>query len=90
LLALELTKPGVRILLDRKEVNPNAPAKDGGTPLSLAVREGNGEVVRILLERNDVNPSTADHSGRTDASWAARNGYDIIAKLIPPLAMQQA
>jgi len=72
----------VRILPDWKEVYPNAPAKDSGTPLSLAAGEGNEEVVRILLERDDVNPSTAHHSCQTAASWAARNGYDRIEKLV--------
>jgi len=72
----------LRILLERNNVNPNTVDKDGRTPLSLAVRGGDEEVVRLLLERNDVNLNIADHDGQTAASWAAQNGSDIIAKLL--------
>ena len=74
----------VKILLERKDVNPNQPdTRDGRTPLMLAAEEGNEGVVKILLEREDVNPNQADTKvGRIPLSWAAKNGHEGVVKVL--------
>ena len=73
----------VKLLLGRKDVNPDTPEiKDGRTPLSWAVGNGYEGIVKLLLERKNVNPDSSDNSGRTPLSWAAENGHEGIVKLL--------
>ena len=74
----------VRILLERKDVNPNtADTQCGRTPLSWAAGRGHEGVVRILLERRDVNPNTVDTKyGRILLSWAARYGHEGVVRAL--------
>ena len=72
----------VRILVERKDVNPNTPEEDGRTPLSWAAENGHDGIVRILLERNDINPTTADKYGLTPLSWAAQKGREVVVRII--------
>jgi len=59
--AIQDHKEGVKILLQRKDLNPNAPdTKYGGTPLPWAAEYGYDRIVRLLLEREDINPNTPD------------------------------
>ena len=74
----------VKMLLGRKDVDPNKTLpKKGHTMLTWAAEGGHEEVVKMLLEREDINPNTADtEHGRTPLSWAARNGYEGIVKML--------
>jgi len=53
----------VKILLGRKEVNPERPDGDGQTPLSLGALCGSVEVVKILLGWKEVSPDRPDQDG---------------------------
>ena len=74
----------VKILLERKDVNPNQrDTKSGRTPLSWAAAKGHGGIVKILLEREDVNPNQADTEyGQTPLSWAAQEGHSGVVKML--------
>jgi len=73
----------VKLLLDRKDVNPEIPDTTyGQTPLSCAAENGREGVVKLLLGRKDVNPDSLSKSGRTPLSWAAANGHEGIVKLL--------
>ena len=74
----------VKLLLERKNVNPNTPEMIGGqTPLSLAARSGQEGIVKLLLGRRDVNPHTQDTlEGRTPLLWAVEEDHEGIAKLL--------
>ena len=74
----------VKLLLERKDVNPNTQdTRDGQTPLSWAVEKGHEAIVKLLLEQDGINPDTRDiKSGRTLLTWAAQNGYEGVVKLL--------
>ena len=74
----------VKLLLRRKDVNPDTPdTMSGRTPLSLAAKNGHEGIVKLLLGRKDVNPDTRDiYYGQTLLSWAAENGHEGIVKLL--------
>jgi len=47
-----------KMLLERKDVNPNQPDTEyGQTPVSWAAQQGHFRVVEMLLERGDVDPN---------------------------------
>jgi len=51
----------VKMLLERKDVNPDHPdTKSGRSPLSLATKNWREGIVKILWERKDVNPDYPD------------------------------
>jgi len=74
----------VKILLERKGVNPDEPdTKYGRTPLWRAAEKRHSGVVKMLLERKDVNPNKPDtFYGKTPLSWAARYGHEGIVKIL--------
>ena len=74
----------VKLLLRRKDVNPDTPdTMSGRTPLSLAAKNGHEGIVKLLLGRKDVNPDTLNiYYGQTLLSWAAENGHEGIVKLL--------
>ena len=72
----------VKLLLERKDVNPDRPDNDDQTPISWAARNGCEAVVKLLLERKDVNPDRPNNDGRTPISWAANNGHEAVVKLL--------
>jgi len=74
----------VKLLLGRKDVNPNIPETEHGhTPLTRAAEYGNEGIVELLMEREDVNPDIPDTTyGLTPLSWAAQNGHEGTVKLL--------
>jgi len=54
-------------LLNCDKVNPDAPDKEGQTPLMWAARRRQVEAVRLLMATGKVNPELRDHDG-----WTAR------------------
>ena len=73
----------VKLLLERKAVNPNTRDTMGGlTPLSWAAECGHDSTVKLLLERKDINPNSSSESGRTPLSRAARSGHEGVVKLL--------
>ena len=55
----------MKILLGRKEVNPDEPDSCYKTSLPSASEHGSEGVMKILLGREDVNPNCAYEDGRT-------------------------
>ena len=72
----------VKLLLERKDVNPDRPDKWDQTPITRAAGNGHEAVVKLLLERKDVNPDRPDNNGQTPISWAAKNGHEAVVKLL--------
>jgi len=72
----------VKLLLARKDVNPNSSSKSCETPLRSAARSGHEGIVKLLLARKDVNPDSSSKSGRTPLWSAAKEGHEGIVKLL--------
>ena len=74
----------VKLLLGRKDVNPNTPDTEyGQTPLFWAAMNGHEGIVKLLLERGDLNPDTPDTvQGLTPLSRASNNGHEGIVRLL--------
>ncbi|KND87822.1 Ankyrin repeat domain-containing protein 50 [Tolypocladium ophioglossoides CBS 100239] len=69
----------IKLLLGR--VNVELSDKDGRTPLSWAVEEGNDAVIKLLLEKG-ANAESSDTEGRTPLSLAADQGHEDVIKLL--------
>jgi ankyrin repeat protein len=65
-------------------VNPNAPDHFGQTPMFVAVRDGQTEIVRLLLDRGvDVNAPIERVHGRGPLYYAADRGHlDVVRELL--------
>ena len=61
--------------------NPNAPDKDGETPIHKAARRGNTKIVKILWSLID-NPNAPDKYGKTPLYWAAQYEYTENVKIL--------
>ena len=73
----------VKLLLGRRDVNPNTPDEPcGGTPLSWAAINGHEGIVKLLLGQQDVNPDSSGKFGRTPLSRAAGEGHERIVALL--------
>ena len=72
----------MKLLLERKEVNPDSSDKYGLTPLLGAAKNGHG-IVKLLLERKAVNLDSSDNNGQTPLSIATKYGHKGIVKLLP-------
>ena len=72
----------VRLLLERKDVDPNMPNNQGSTPLSWAADNGYEVVVKLLLGRNDVDPNKQNNQRSSPLSWAAHKGHEEVVKLL--------
>lgn len=80
ILSLAQSQPNekvVEVLLDCKAVDPNE-----GTPLVLAVCEGNLRVVELFLRRPDVDVNLFDLSGDSALSAACERGNEEILRLL--------
>ena len=73
----------MKLLLERKDINPDTPdTKYGQTPLLWAAEQGHEGIVRLLLGRNDVDPNSSCKSGRTPLTLATENGHDRVVELL--------
>ena len=72
----------VKILLGRKDVNPNRTDKIDRTPLVCATFEGHEGVVKLLLERGDVDSNRPDKYYAGPLGWAAFKGHEGVVKLL--------
>jgi len=69
----------VKILLGRKELNPDK-SNHSGTLLSVVAQNGHKGVVKIPLIREEVNPNRPDNGGRTPLSppvWLVLDMRDL-------------
>ena len=72
----------VKLLLDRKEVNPDSRDDDGETPLWHAAEGGHENIVKLLLDQKNVNPDPRGRGGRTALWCAALGGHEGVVKLL--------
>jgi len=72
----------VKLLLDRKDVNPDSGDNFGRTPLWCAALGGHEGIVKLLLDRKEVNPDSRDDFGRTPLWVAASGGHEGVVKLL--------
>jgi ankyrin repeat protein len=71
----------LQLLADRK-ADLNQPDITGGTPVGVAVNEGNEHVVQLLLALGvDANPAPGDR-GDTPLSEAKSSGYSAIVEIL--------
>jgi ankyrin repeat protein len=68
-------------LLLEKGADPNIPAKDGGTPLSMAALKGLPDIARQLLD-SAADPNTSDLQGLTPLHLAAQENHIEVARLL--------
>ena len=61
--------------------NPNAPNRNGETPIYWAALRGHTEIVKILAPLTD-NPNAPNDDGETPIYWAAENGHTDIVKIL--------
>jgi ankyrin repeat protein len=73
----------MKVLLERDDIDPNCPGKDGRTALSLAAEKGHVAIVQQLLASRKVRVNVGDaDDGQTPLHWAAKLGRDEIVKLL--------
>ena len=65
--------------------NPNAPDKDGVTPIHWAAREGYTEIVKILARLTHNPKNSPNIFGVTPIHWAASEGNTEIVKILAHL-----
>ena len=73
----------IKVLLDRG-ANPNRAGKDGHTPLSVFVNQGqsdNIQILKVLLD-GGADPNIADREGKTLLHWALLNSPKGVVKLL--------
>ncbi|OAA49716.1 Ankyrin repeat-containing domain protein [Cordyceps fumosorosea ARSEF 2679] len=64
-----------QLLLDSGEFDPDAPDRQGRTPLALAAGAGNEAMVAMLLVRSDVDPNRPDRDGLAPVFHALRHEH---------------
>ena len=71
----------VRLLLDRKDVDPNRLDKNNRTPFEWAALGGHEGVVGLLLYRKDVSLNRLDKNDQTPLGRAATKEHEGAVKL---------
>ncbi|KAH7072874.1 hypothetical protein BKA63DRAFT_544167, partial [Paraphoma chrysanthemicola] len=73
----------VKLLLETDKVNVDVNAKDnnGETPLLLAARNGDEDIIKLLLNAK-VDVNAKNNSGETPLSLATREGDEDVIKLL--------
>ena len=72
----------VKLLLGRKDIDPNRPDYDNRTPLGFAAMKGHEGVAKLLLEREDVDPNRPDKNDQTPLAWATAWKHEGVVKLL--------
>ena len=77
----------MKLLLDRKDVDPYHPNENDRTPLGCAAFGDHEGVVGLLLYRKDVSPNRSDKKDQTPLGWAAAKEHEGAVKLLPEREM---
>ena len=72
----------MRLLLGRRDTNPNSPGTNSRTLLSYVAWRGDENVVKQLLDRQDVNLNPPDTNGRTLLSFPALRRHEGVLRLL--------
>ena len=72
----------MRLLLRRKDVNPNRLDVWGRAPISWAAEDGNEAMVKLLLGWKGLRRDILDWWKRTPILLAAQNGHAKVVKLL--------
>ena len=72
----------VKLLLGRREVNPDKSNHYGETPLSCAAQGGYEGMAKLLLGRREVNPDKPNIYRQTPLWYATEGGHEGIVKLL--------
>ena len=72
----------MKLLLDRKEVDPDSRDHYNRTPLFYATEGRYEGIVKLLLDRKEVNPDSRSNNGQTPLLRAAERGHEGIVKLL--------
>jgi len=72
----------VKLLLDRKEVNPGSSGDYGKTPLHFPALGEHVGILKLLLDRKEANPDQRDFDGRTPLWCAIQGGHQGVVKLL--------
>ncbi|PWW73261.1 ankyrin, partial [Tuber magnatum] len=79
----------VKLLLERRDIDPNTADSSGRTPLPWAAERGHGGIVKLILDRDDVNPDIPDLGGNTPLELSLSRGHtrtvELLSKPQPPL-----
>ena len=70
-------------ILARLTDNPNAPDKDGDTPICKAARSGCTEIIKILAPLSE-NPNAPDRNEVSPIFYATLSGHTEIVKVLAP------
>ena len=71
-----------KVLLERKDVDPNRPDVYDRTPLVWAAIEGHEGVVKLLLQQEHADPNRPDKGGHGPLGWAAIRGHEGVVELL--------
>ena len=71
----------VDVLLPRG-ADPSLRGRNGYTPLHLAARRGNEEIVKVLLDQPSVAVDAKDDSGKTALHFACSEGHRKVCQIL--------
>jgi len=62
--------------------DPSLRDKNGSTPLHLAARRGNDEIVKVFLDQPSVEVDAKDDSGKTALHLACSEGHRKVCQIL--------
>jgi len=71
-----------KLLLERRDVDPNRCDDCGRTALSWAAERGQKNTIQLLLQSSDVNVNLADVEGRLPLWYAVKTGREAVVEAI--------
>lgn len=69
-----------KLLLERRDVDPNRCDDCGRTALSWAAERGQENTIRLLLQSSDVDVNLADVEGRPPLWYAVESGREAVVE----------